>query len=123
MKRPNFKTNLTYENLPGFREVNNEPSETVPGQSMSLSEMIERYSHGMSIPVDKRLAYLENEDDIVPIINDLTDIDDYKRDLRIFKEEYIKRKKEAEEAKKNQLQIELDIKEPHPEPNKPNKKQ
>ena len=59
MKFINFHQ-YDYKNHIG--EVNEEPSETIPDQSMSISELIHRFASGL--PMDgERVPFYENEDD------------------------------------------------------------
>lgn len=60
-----------------MKEKNGKPSLAVPGMSMTIPELLNRYKNGMNIPIGN-LDYPENEEDEQIQINDLTDLDDYK---------------------------------------------
>jgi hypothetical protein len=42
--------------------VNDEPSKTVPDQTMSLMEILQRYASGETISVNQNLLYMDDED-------------------------------------------------------------
>lgn len=57
---------------------------TQPNMSYSIQEMIEASNRGLSVRVDTSLQYLDNEDDSLLQVNDLTDIDEIKETLTEF---------------------------------------
>jgi len=63
-------------------EVNDHPSETVPGQAMTVKDMLVRYNNGQAIPQDERLKYpVDDTEEPLPAFADLTDIDAVKAHL------------------------------------------
>lgn len=80
---------------------------TVPNQSMSLSEILERFTRGESIPVMKQTQYHESEDDLekvgqMDIVDRLEFADKQKQIQKKYaKQERAKKKKiEDEEREK-----------------------
>lgn len=69
-----WKTPFNY--VPSEGEYNELASQTVPGQSKSISEMIKRVAMGYAW--EKNDLEYTDEDDPLPIIKDLTDIDGYR---------------------------------------------
>jgi hypothetical protein len=65
---------FTYKSPEG--EINNEPSLTIPDETMSIREILSRYSRGLS--VDQKVPYFD-EEDYHPDLSkmDLADREDY----------------------------------------------
>ena len=66
------KFNYVYEN---YGEINTMPSATIPEDSMSLKEMLDRFARGVPLPEPRLQAYF-NDKEILPPINsmDLADL-------------------------------------------------
>lgn len=75
------------------KEVNDRPSETVPDQSMSLQEILQRYSQGLPLTADGRIPVWHGEDNDLPDWNSL-DLAEREELLHLARE----RRKEAEKA-------------------------
>nr|WAE43386.1 MAG: hypothetical protein [Microviridae sp.] len=95
-----FKCQGTYDYLKDSDyEVSSGVSMTVPDENMSISEILDKFAHGISpnIVLGDYYSDTDDFDDHDPIINDLTDLDDIKNEL-IDKyniiEEHRKRKNE-----------------------------
>lgn len=58
-----FKTNYSGLDVQEPGEINNEPSMTVPDQSMSLSEMVRRYASGLPVKGARVPLYEDTDDD------------------------------------------------------------
>ncbi len=56
-----IKTMLNYSNFDKNYEVNNEPSQTIPDQTMSIRELLRRYASGLPLGGSKDPIY-EGED-------------------------------------------------------------
>ena len=84
-------TPFNYEITQG--EINLEPSLTIPGQVMSLTEMIRRAQMGERIP---SVVGEFSGDEVVNTIHDLTDIDVAKLELEEIKSNALKRSKAEE---------------------------
>lgn len=83
-----------YEYVRKDGEINNDPSLTVPGQARSLAKMIEQQQNGMVL-LSNGLYYTEEEDPPYTL-NDLTDIDEARKNIEHFKRKVLKIKKENE---------------------------
>lgn len=66
------KFNYVYEN---YGEINTMPSATIPEDSMSLRDMLDRYARGIPLP-ESRLQPYYNDKEVLPNINnmDLADL-------------------------------------------------
>lgn len=76
-----FRTNYNNRLIPSRGEVNNDPSMTIPGQSYTIKEILERFTNGQSLNIQKTGSYQENPDfDDITLnsntIQDLTDFDE-----------------------------------------------
>jgi len=117
----------TYQNIPVIRtlynswafpksyEINTQPSLTVPDEAMSIAEIVNRYAHGMPLPLGKTGEYFGEESDL-PNNLDKLDLAEREEILRSVAEErdkiiesVTKRKKEAQE-KRLQQQIDQRVK-------------
>ena len=63
-----IKTYLNREEHTRRYEVNNEPSETIPDQSMSIRTILERYSRGLPISGERTPIWQQGDD-----FNDMPD--------------------------------------------------
>lgn len=109
---PRFKTlgNLhLFPKVPGV--VNEEASLTVPNQSMTIPEMMERFNNGLSVPVSTmEYGDDEDDDDPLPIVQDLMDIEEAREFARRIISDYDKAlKEEAKKPKKSESQKEPGI--------------
>lgn len=82
--------------VPSMGEVNNEPSQTIPGQEIPIRTMIEKQRQGMII-LGNGLDYTD-DDQPMPRLNDLTDLDEAEQHLKRFKAEVMRLKAEALKA-------------------------
>jgi hypothetical protein len=69
-----FKTPYNAEEFELDNEVNNLPSLTIPDQTMSIREILERFSKGLSIEQGKVPIY-EGEEDYLPDLKTLDLVD------------------------------------------------
>ena len=71
---PVFKSALNAHLFPYEGEINNEPSMTIPDQTMSIKTILERYSRGL--PIGGRTDEYYDEEDTMPDYRtlDLTEI-------------------------------------------------
>lgn len=72
-----IRTPLNFKLSQAEIEFNNLPSETIPDQSLSCREILERFSQGRSVPINKKLTY--TGDSILPDVDklDLVDVDSF----------------------------------------------
>lgn len=88
---------------------NESPSQTVPGQVMTITEMMERYRGGQTIPVNQ-LPYGE-DGTVLPKFEDLTDLEQAKEVLKRFNEKLAKvedeKKKQVKKAEREKIKLEL----------------
>lgn len=117
IEMPRFRTLNNISLFPVSKGViNDKPTMTIPGQAMSVSELLKRYNAGLSVPKSD-MEYMENETPI-PLIRDLTDIKEVEEYMNSLKEriqvakekvneikalEKIKKDKELDEKIKEQL--------------------
>lgn len=52
------------------------PSKTIPGQSLTVEELLNRHQSGIPMTYSQHLQYSENMTEPMPAFNDLTDIDE-----------------------------------------------
>lgn len=71
MKQMEIKFNTPYnrEDKPHYKEYNEDPSETIPGQTMTVLEMVERYRKGLPVEAGKIPIY--NGEEPLPDLNDM----------------------------------------------------
>lgn len=93
LEKPQWKTKWNYEPQEGVE--NKMPSETIPGQALSIAEMFQRTQGGEVISVGQQLPYLENEEPL-PILEDLVDVQEAQEYLNDLQERIEKRKTELE---------------------------
>lgn len=74
--RPLINTKYNYDHT-RYGEINDEPSMTIPGDTMSLRDMLDRFARGMALPPRPEPYY--NEQQQLPNLNsmDLVDRQDY----------------------------------------------
>ncbi len=61
-------------------EVNNSPSMTIPDMTLGVKQLLLNHTRGIHSDVGyNEPMYFDQE---IPIINDLTDLDDYRQDLK-----------------------------------------
>lgn len=65
MKKFRIKTPFNYMEFEQDHEVNNEPSLTIPDQTMTIPEILERYARGLPIGGSNENEYYD-EDDTLP---------------------------------------------------------
>ncbi|UDN67600.1 hypothetical protein [robinz microvirus RP_65] len=70
---PIIRTPYNAHTLPRYREVNKLPSNTIPDQSRSITEIIDRYNRGMEIPGQPQNAHYTDEEN--PEIPDFRTLD------------------------------------------------
>lgn len=70
-------------------ETSDQPSKTLPDQTISLRKLLQNHTRGIPSPGMKQLQgqYFETE---IPVINDLVDIQEYREELKA-KEELLKK--------------------------------
>jgi len=69
---PYIKNQLNAHLYPKNYEINNDPSETIPDQAMTLSEILRRFASGLPLGGPKVELYDGGEDDIYDGINPAT---------------------------------------------------
>lgn len=76
--KPIIKTPHTAKYFPKDHEVNNEPSRTVPNQSMTILEMVKRHQQGLPIEGSKGIPLYSGEE-LIPDLSgmDLADKQEY----------------------------------------------
>jgi hypothetical protein len=106
-----FTNQLTYDynNFPG--EINNEDSETIPGQSYEIADIIQRFTQGQSLNLSNSTPQYvgENFDDIDPTTApdfDLTDVERIKNQIA----DNIKTRQQNYEAEQEQKRLETELK-------------
>lgn len=77
-----IKNMLNATDFPYLGEVNNEPSMTIPDQTMSIRTILERHSRGL--PVGGSMDVYYDEDDTMPDYRtlDLSEIADLKQEVK-----------------------------------------
>lgn len=75
------KFNYVFEN---YGETNDLPSVTIPGDSMSLKEMLDRFARGLALPEPRQIPYY-NENEVFPNLRsmDLTEQADYMENVTL----------------------------------------
>ena len=81
-----FTTAFTFsleDDVPGYMEFNDEPSLTVPDQSYTIQELLDRHIAGTMPPVSQDVFYEDdpNFDEIDPKHTPDYDLSDYSRDM------------------------------------------
>lgn len=109
-----MKFNNTFSQDSSYLEVNNEPSLTVPDQSLTVQEILDRFTRRLPTPHTPNLVY---SDDDFPDIRtlDLAEIQQLREDnlneIKALEQEVDRRRKEELLAQKQQLhnQIKQDV--------------
>lgn len=75
------KFNYVHEN---YGEVNTLPSATVPGDAMSLRDLLDRFARGLALPEPRQQPYY-NQEEVFPNFKkmDLVDQEDYMENLNL----------------------------------------
>lgn len=81
---PKIKTQWNKHLFPDYYEINNQPSLTVPDQTMTIKQILDRYARG--IPFDNaKIPIYDGEDDVLEGINwqsmDLTEREAFKEQI------------------------------------------
>ena len=94
--RPLINTKFNYDHT-RYGEVNSQPSMTIPNDTMSLRQMLDRYARGMALP-ERPLPYYD-EENVFPNMAkmDLTERADY---LESQKEKVLLLQKQLEDERK-----------------------
>lgn len=92
-KRGKVRTSMNYDFTDVVGEVNNLPSETIPDQSLSIKEILMRFSRGL--PIDgQKVPWYDEEDDLPdPKTMDLADRQEFAEYARSEAERLGKSKK------------------------------
>ncbi|QGF19337.1 hypothetical protein [Antarctic microvirus TYR_006_V_25] len=71
----NYNTSFTYDFTQQKYEINNQPSETIPDQSMSVDEIMRRYAQGLPMSGERVPTYEDPEIETMPDLSrmDLAD--------------------------------------------------
>lgn len=97
-----FRTQRNYISTPRRYEKTDKPSMTVPDQSMTIRELVYRYTHGMSLS-DGRTPLYEEEDEIQYPVDwnklDLSERHDFITSQKEKMEEILEKQKEIENRK------------------------
>jgi hypothetical protein len=98
---------MNYKEFKQQGEVNNQPSKTVPDQTMSIREILTRYAHGLPIDSGKVPIYEGEDFHPDPSKMDLVDRQEYmesvKEELNEIKKKYKpKNKAKNEDSNKNE---------------------
>lgn len=102
---PRYRSPLNSHLFPKYFEPVSPISETIPDQSLSIKEILDRYSRGLGINGEQFAVY-HGEEDEMPVLQkmDLSEIQELQEDLaeytRIKREEFEQEKKEQEEQQR-----------------------
>ena len=113
MKRPKINSQYNYQPGKGRYVTITEPSETIPGESMTIQEIFERFGQGID-PESSKIPYVDAEG--AEFINqyyrrgalDLTDLDELREHNRQMTEilrQAVTAKQEEEKAKAEEARI------------------
>jgi len=84
-------------------------SETVPSQSMSLQEILMRFTRNEALPIGKQVSFHESEDDLEKVhAMDLVDRQEYYDKLEETKKQYAKQEKAKADLAKKQARIKVE---------------
>lgn len=109
-----------YNSVPEDGEVNDQVSETIPDQSLSVQEILERFAKGLNLQGRTPIWMNEDDDDLSFDDWDKLDIAEREAIIERNKEEFLelgkklkddKRKKALEAQRKKEEEIEARIKE------------
>lgn len=94
--------NVKYKRTKG--EVNNSPSKTIPDQALTITELLKNHTRGLDSDVkDYKGEYFEDIE--IPIFTDLTDMMEYRDNLKQQQAD-LEAKIEAERAEKKKKDAE-----------------
>lgn len=93
-----YKVNhpLNYDHTAHAGEINDQPSETIPDESMSIREILARFAQGLSVGGGRTPIYDEDDDFPDPRTLDLAEIQDLRER---YEAELADRKAKAEAAR------------------------
>lgn len=102
----------TYNTKPSDGQHFSKPSETIQGQSLSVSQMIQRYNAGIPI-LGTFMEYPEDETEFQPLHKDLTDFDEMSQIISSTQMRLDEARKayaiaKAEKEKENEAKVALD---------------
>jgi len=80
--------------IPDPGQVFEMPSETIQGQTLSIAQMLQRINSGSPVSLST-LEYSDN-DEPLPRITDLTDLDDIRLEVETIQQREAKRRKQLE---------------------------
>lgn len=85
---------------------------TVPDQTMSLREILERFTRNEPLPIGKEVSYHESEDDLEKIQHmDLVDRAEYVEKLKETQRKYDKQEKARKEKERLEIRKKLEAEE------------
>lgn len=103
----NFKTMYNRDKFPAAKKERNRfPSMTIPGQAMSMTEILNRHKAGLSLTGNKVTFYQEQEDEL-----GMTNEEFRKLDLAEQQEIIEQRKDELEQLNQKRRKAEKDLRE------------
>lgn len=97
-----YRTHYNYSEYPSKPEVNNDPSETIPDQTMSLSEMVQRYASGLPLRGVKVPIYDGDDTDLPDLAN--MDLAEKQEIIEQAKEEWKELNRKFDEQRKKKLE-------------------
>lgn len=81
------KSSNTKKKKPVFNpEIFTQPSLTIPDETKSIKELLINHARGIPLDVKNRGEELYFEDELIPTIKDLTDLDRYREVINLRKE-------------------------------------
>ncbi|QGF19318.1 hypothetical protein [Antarctic microvirus CAA_003_V_1] len=92
----NYNTSFTYDFTQQKYEINTQPSETIPDQSMSVDEIMRRYAQGLPMSGERVPTYEDPEIETMPDLSkmDLADreqvIKSYTKEIQEIRESHEK---------------------------------
>ena len=99
-KETNFRRQFVKSYKGSQGETNNEPSETIPDQSLTVRQLLDNHTRGINNPVKHYdPQYFETE---IPNFTDLTEIVEYKENLANQIKEVEKQIKEEQKRKSDE---------------------
>lgn len=89
MEKMKIKSPMHRGSSPGQKF--SKPSLTVPGMAMTIAEMFVKFQQGITMDADGRLVWEDEEyDQPLPVLNDLTELDDLKLKNKAVIDRYTK---------------------------------
>lgn len=113
-QRPAIKTPLNAKHFPESREYNYQPSKTLPDQTLSLKELLDRYTRGLPISGPQMHPVFNGDEDFFPDVRrmDISEIHDLKQlvkeDIQNQKDDLTKQQTAKQKAAAAKSQAELD---------------